>query len=563
MHAGDGNVHVNIPVLSNNHIMMQRAESTVDKIMDKTIKLGGVISGEHGIGITKLKYIEPEILIELNKYRTEVDPNGIINPNKLTDTKVLEKVFTPSFNLLEFEAQILQRGSLEKLATKIATCIRCGKCKADCCVNYPQENLFYHPRNKNLAVGSIIEALIYEAQRKRTTGFELLKYLEDISDHCTLCHKCLAPCPAEIDSGEVSMIEREILKKRHYKHSPILTKLTLSYLNSQSKLYNSLFRTFVLELGSEVQRFVRPFLKPLLLIKQINKTYFLSLFTAPIPRPPVQTLRDLIPKTLNNQAILIKPKGESEKTVFYFPGCGSERLYSDISLAAIYVLLKNKTQVILPPPFLCCGFPAQANASLEDATKHQLKNTIIFNQIKEMFSYVDIDASVITCGTCKESLNSINLQDIFKAPLKDAIEFAQENGFRVFPNGHKKYLYHQPCHNSLDTEAKTLLHQIGNYNLLETDDCCSEAGTLAISRPDIANAMRNKKTQSIKNKMTQGNISNILLTNCPSCVQGLKKQTKLKLKPRHIAVELAFQLGGAKWKKDARKLIKNCDVVTL
>ena len=59
---------------------------------------------------------------------------------------------------------------------------------------------------------------------------------------------------------------------------------------------------------------------------------------------------------------MIPPEGEMLKTVFYFPGCGSERLYADIGMAAIYLLGKNNIRVILPPPFLCCGFPAKANA---------------------------------------------------------------------------------------------------------------------------------------------------------------------------------------------------------
>ncbi len=60
MHAGDGNVHVNIPVLSNDRAMLKRADRRIDKVMAKVVSLGGVVSGEHGIGVTKLKYLETE-----------------------------------------------------------------------------------------------------------------------------------------------------------------------------------------------------------------------------------------------------------------------------------------------------------------------------------------------------------------------------------------------------------------------------------------------------------------------------------------------------------------------
>jgi FAD/FMN-containing dehydrogenase len=76
MHAGDGNVHVNVPVLSNDKPMLDRADQRIDEVMAKVIALGGVVSGEHGIGITKLKYLEPERVTELAAYRSEVDPEA-------------------------------------------------------------------------------------------------------------------------------------------------------------------------------------------------------------------------------------------------------------------------------------------------------------------------------------------------------------------------------------------------------------------------------------------------------------------------------------------------------
>ncbi len=151
-----------------------------------------------------------------------------MNPGKLEDLAVLDRVFTPSFNLLELEARILQHGQLEELARQIAHCVRCGKCKPDCCVYHPARGMFYHPRNKNLAIGALIEALLYDAQRERSTTFELLRRLEEVADHCTICHKCLKPCPVDIDTGEVSVLEREILSGWGYKRSTAATRATLA-----------------------------------------------------------------------------------------------------------------------------------------------------------------------------------------------------------------------------------------------------------------------------------------------------------------------------------------------
>jgi len=57
MHAGDGNVHTNIPVHSNDYEMLHTAEKIVEEIMALAESLGGVISGEHGIGYSQKKYM--------------------------------------------------------------------------------------------------------------------------------------------------------------------------------------------------------------------------------------------------------------------------------------------------------------------------------------------------------------------------------------------------------------------------------------------------------------------------------------------------------------------------
>ncbi|HAZ40975.1 MAG TPA: hypothetical protein DCY52_01785, partial [Methylococcaceae bacterium] len=59
MHAGDGNVHTNLPVNSDHYEMLQEANGTVERIMALARSLGGVISGEHGIGITKYEFLTP------------------------------------------------------------------------------------------------------------------------------------------------------------------------------------------------------------------------------------------------------------------------------------------------------------------------------------------------------------------------------------------------------------------------------------------------------------------------------------------------------------------------
>ncbi|MFZ5565086.1 MAG: DUF3683 domain-containing protein, partial [Thermodesulfobacteriota bacterium] len=483
MHAGDGNVHVNIPVFSNDREMMLRAAETADTIMEKAVRLGGVVSGEHGIGFTKIKHLDEEILAEFKAYQQEVDPDDLINPGKLTDRSVAGRVFTPSFNLIELEARILRYSHLEQLAERISQCVRCGRCKTACCVFYPARNLFYHPRNKNLALTAIIEALLYDAQRSQATGSRLLRWLTEIADHCTLCHKCQAVCPVNIDTAEVSVLEREVLAARHAAKAALPTRIVLKYLSSRSEVANRLVRRAVLQWGGAVQR-----AGSRLIGNQWRRFPPLAPLYAPAPAMAATALPEKYPRPGDlNHTLLLTPEGEITGTVFYFPGCGSERMHADIALAVIFLMLKTGARVVLPPPYLCCGFPARANARADMSNHQELRNTIILNQVRAMFGHLDFDGCVVSCGTCREGLNRVSAADIFGAPVTDAAAFVLDRGLDIRMAG--TLVYHPPCHDSLDGKGEELLRRMAPDGVVSTPHCCSEAGTLALSRPDIAAAM--------------------------------------------------------------------------
>ncbi|MCD4718898.1 MAG: DUF3683 domain-containing protein [Desulfobacula sp.] len=559
MHAGDGNVHVNIPVLSNDRQMMERANNTADKIMKKAVSLNGVVSGEHGIGITKFKHLDQERINEFTDYRKRVDPNGLMNPNKLFDPDIIEKVFTPSFNLLELEARILNHSSLSKLALDIANCVRCGRCKPQCPVFYPDQNMFFHPRNKNLSIGALIEALLYITQRTQSIGFKILKNIEQIADHCTICHKCFIKCPVNIDSGNIAIKERDILQNMGFKHTSPATNVTLKYLSTKNKILNPVMRTSLLGIGGTLQRTATSVLSPLKRVKGVKLNGFLQLLKSPIVKSDFGTLRAFLPTANKNQALVLEPEGNVHSSVFYFSGCGSERVFSKISMASILLLLKNHKRVILPPPYMCCGYPFFVNGKREEYDRIALENIIILTQIRDMFRDLTFDACIVSCGTCMESLNDINITRIFDCPIQDISEYVLNTDQTIQMN--QNYLYHTPCHDSLKDNAMVLLKKYLKSNSIQkVPYCCSEAGTMALSRPDITNAMLERKKHAMRKENTNNGLK--ILTNCPSCIQGLGRHQDLNLQPIHLAQELAFLKEGKNWERKLKTLVRQNEVVT-
>jgi FAD/FMN-containing dehydrogenase/Fe-S oxidoreductase len=552
MHAGDGNVHVNIPVFANDRDMMLRAAELADIIMEKAVELGGVVSGEHGIGFTKIKHLDGEILAEFKAYLKTADPGDLINPGKLTDPGVAERVFAPSFNLIELEARILRYGRLEQLAEKISKCVRCGRCKTACCVFYPGGNLFYHPRNKNLAVTGIIEALLYDAQRFPGVKLRPLRWLAQLADHCTLCHKCHAPCPVNIDTAEVSILEREVLDARGAGNKSWATTALLGYLASRSRPANALVRSTFLKAGGALQR-----TGARLAGHMWRRHPVLTPLFAPAPPISRHPLTAMYPRRHDlNHALLVAPDSGAAATVFYFPGCGSERLHSDIALASLFLLLRTGSRVVLPPPWLCCGYPALANARTELRNRQELRNTIVFNQIRSMLGHLDFDGCVVTCGTCREALMRTHAAGIFEAPVVDAVAFAAGRGLDVQLPG--ICFYHPPCHDSLDGGGEELLRRFSPQGVVSVAHCCSEAGTLALSRPDIASAMLDRKRAELQPRLADAP-QHHLLTNCPACLNGLGR---LQLTaPRHLAVALAEACASGRWRSIAAEHLARAELV--
>ena len=86
-HAGDGNLHPTILTDKRNKDEWHRVESAIDAIFDKALSLGGTLSGEHGIGLAKSRYLEKETsrgtMLYSRRIKAALDPKGILNPGKI------------------------------------------------------------------------------------------------------------------------------------------------------------------------------------------------------------------------------------------------------------------------------------------------------------------------------------------------------------------------------------------------------------------------------------------------------------------------------------------------
>ena len=365
----------------------------------------------------------------------------------------------------------------------------------------------------------------------------------------------------DIDTAQVSVLEREILSERGFKHSPLPTRLSLHYLKTRNRVYNRVFRKTVVEWGAAAQQLGAGLLARAPEPLAAKKWRLVAMLRSPMMEPSKTTLRDALPRYGLNEALLLQPPEPAARTVFYFPGCGSERLYSEVAMAAVYVLLATGVRVVLPPPHLCCGFPARANAKRTMHDDVTLRDTIVLSQIREMLGYLKFDAVAVSCGTCREALHQLGVEDIFGAMIADVSSFVLEHAPERFRRDQaRRFLYHAPCHDSLQGEGAQLVRRLGG-EAVSVPGCCSEAGTLSLSRPDITNAMLARKRDALA-EVTGGDLSDrVIVTNCPSCLSGLGRNRTLGVRPAHLAVLLAEYLGGGDWQREMVRLAARAEVV--
>ena len=167
----------------------------------------------------------------------------------------LTNAYTPSFGLMGHESLIMQQSDIGAIADSVKDCLRCGKCKPVCATHVPRANLLYSPRNKILATSLLVEAFLYEEQTRRGISIRHWQEFEDVADHCTVCHKCLTPCPVNIDFGEVSMNMRNLLRKMDKKSFRPAGAAAMFMLNATNPETIKFARSAMVNVGIKAQRF--------------------------------------------------------------------------------------------------------------------------------------------------------------------------------------------------------------------------------------------------------------------------------------------------------------------
>jgi Fe-S oxidoreductase len=186
-------------------------------------------------------------------------------------------------------------------------------------------------------------------------------------------------------------------------------------------------------------------------------------------------------------------------------------------------------QTVLPPGYLCCGYPQRGSGQFDKAEKIITDNRVLFHRVANTLNYLDIKTVVVSCGTCYDQLQGYKFEEIFPGSrIIDIHEYLLEKHHAA---GQGRLSVPRPCHSpmKLQDPMKTVKALVGD-NVRKSERCCGEAARWAMTRPTyrprcaFARKKRCARAKPLARRYAgavaarRRNVK--ILTSCPSCLQG-------------------------------------------
>ena len=360
----------------------------------------------------------------------------------------LTNAYTPSFGLMGHESLIMQQSDIGAIADSVKDCLRCGKCKPVCSTHVPRANLLYSPRNKILATSLLVEAFLYEEQTRRgMSASSIGRSLKTWPTIARCATSACRPCPVNIDFGDVIDEHAQPAAQNGQEELPARPAPPPCSCSTPPTPRPSSWRARSWSTWPSRRSAWPPTCCKVLARKQ-TKAPPATLGTAPIKEQIIHFINKKLPGGLPKKTaralldiedkdyvpIIRNPKTTTAETeaVFYFPGCGSERLFSQVGLATQAMLWHAGVQTVLPPGYLCCGYPQRGGGQFDKAEKMITDNRVLFHRVANTLNYLDIKTVVVSCGTCYDQLQGYEFDKIFPGcRIIDIHEYLLEKGITL------------------------------------------------------------------------------------------------------------------------------------
>jgi len=416
--------------------------------------------------------------------------------------------------------------SLLTLDDHLSSCMRCGLCQAICPV------FLETTREADVARGKIVllQNLAHEIIRDP-------KSVEDRLTRCLLCGACQTNCASGVKTLEIFIEGRNILTQ--YQKLSSVKKFVFRVLLPRPKLFaaflrmGAMFQGLIIRKQKNIQNTATaPLLTPLLGARHI---------------PPLPKVH-LHKKYGDLQCNSSQSKSPHKINVIFYPGCMTDKIYTNIGDAVLKVLRHHNVGVTMPTDFSCCGMPTLASGDREGFQKLLSNNIEVFNRIDPDNS---IDYIISACPSCTETIHTWwphygkDLDEKSKEKLQNMSAKTMDiHKFLYDVLGHKKtkkqastdkqdktekpikpikLTYHDSCHLNkslgVNKAPRELLKQNPAYSfseMPEADFCCGCGGSFTITHAALSKNIGSRKRDNIIASQAE-----CVSTGCPACIMQL------------------------------------------
>ena len=471
-HVGDGNMHTGFAIDLRSKDEFARLRLASDELSELALEMGGTISAEHGMGVSRAPYMEMQfgpVMDIMRGIKKTLDPNGILNPGKLGLEKEKHDIYDYfAFNtLLDHPEGVDSFGP--DLDNEILACIHCGFCRLGCPTFEATHLESKNARGRNILAFKMLNGEIEPSKELAESFFT-----------CTTCQACTYFCPAQIKVDEIIQKGRQKIYGAGVVPEPVVA------------LRDNILKT--------------------------NNVYAIS-----------QKERTAIyPKPVREKAETGLLKRQAD--VLLFMGCVPSFLDMKIVpsfIDAIEASGADYTTLGMEEP--CCGFPLYLMGNEAEFERHA--GTVI-----DLIRKTGASKLVTPCAGCFKSFKKIYPQvtDLGIEILHSVHylkELVDEGNIKLEKEVAKKVTYHDPCDLGRSfqvfEEPREILKGIPGLELVEMGRnrlmarCCGGGGSTMALAPDMAAEIASVR---IKDALAVG--AEVIVSGCSACKDNLKKGIK-------------------------------------
>lgn len=471
-----------------------------DEVFELVYGLGGVVSGEHGDGRIRTKYIKkqyPELYSVFLEAKHIMDQENLLNPDIKTvyDPNQVKKYLRYGS---DYGSKDLPKSCLvwdEGFAEEVEKCHGCSKCTTVttatrmCPVYKATRDESAAPKAK----ANVLRALISGAVNNQAIYEE---EFQAVIEKCIGCGSCAVECPSNVNIPKLAAEAKAQFNKRF--GTPLENRFLAGceFLGRSTRKFSKVMGTVM---------------KPKTMRKAME---FVTGVTAE------REFLEFSTTSLFEMTKSYKFK-KSDRKVIYFAGCYATYIRPSVGMATIKVLEALGFEVILPEQG-CCGVPHLTKGMSEAAKKK------VEGNIQSWGHYVDsAEAIVVSCSSCGLSLTKeweyvLKNADTEKVKnkLKHLAELVNENFDKLKFKADKKMslAYHTPCHLKAQKSAASSINLLKKVPGVEFEDmksnCCGMGGSWGMKSDNYELSVKIGEPMTHKLKVSSAQYG---CTDCPTC----------------------------------------------